>query len=96
MPTGTQTLETLRARLDETDRALVSAFEQRMELSLAIAECKRAAGLAVRDPGREERVLQSRSAMLRDPRWEGAARELYQTLMRLSREAQRSCLEEHA
>ncbi len=81
-------LTALRARLDETDRELVAAFERRMRLSLDIADCKRAAGLPVLDTAREEQVLASRAAMLDDARWEEAVRQLYRTLMALSREAQ--------
>ena len=86
-------LNTLRRRLDETDRVLVRAFEERMRVSLAIADCKRAAGLPVSDPGREALVLSTRADMLEDPRWREPLKDLYQTLMRLSREAQRQRLE---
>ncbi|MBR6028070.1 MAG: chorismate mutase [Clostridia bacterium] len=81
-------LTALRARLDETDRELVAAFERRMRLSLDIADCKRAVGLPVLDAAREEQVLASRAAMLDDARWDEAVRQLYRTLMALSREAQ--------
>jgi len=87
-------LEELRRRLDETDRALVRAFEERMELSLRVAECKRAAALPVRDAAREEQVLSSRAAMLTDARWADQTRALYRTLMALSREAQEKSLGE--
>lgn len=89
-----KTLEEVRKELDSTDRALVALFEQRMELCREVARVKMAMGKAVLDQGREEAVLDSRAAMVKDEQLSGAVRTLYQTLMTLSREEQTRMMKE--
>lgn len=81
-------LAQIRRELDQTDRALVALFEQRMNLSRQVAAYKLAHGLPVLDASREAQVLESRRAMLKDSAWAPAVTELYETLMALSRREQ--------
>ena len=78
-------LPSFRREIDRIDRALLQAFDRRMELSERIGAWKKARGVPVRDPEREQRKLDAAAEQSVYP---DAARELYETLMRLSREEQ--------
>ena len=86
-------LEELRRELDEVDRELVRLFERRMALAGRVAACKIAAGRPVLDRTREEAVLASRAAMLENHAWEAEVRQLYETLMALSRGEQQRIMD---
>jgi len=75
----------LRAQIDRADRALLRAFDRRMEIARHIGEWKKANGRAVLDAGREQAKLDAVAAVSANP---DGARQLYETLMRLSREEQ--------
>ncbi len=83
-----KSLEECRAAIDAADRQIVRLFEERMELCREVARVKIAQGLPVLDRSREEQVLDSRAAMLRDPYWADSVRKLYEGIMALSREEQ--------
>lgn len=87
-------LSEIRQELDEIDRQLVHLFEQRMNLSLAVAEYKKSKGMPVLDASREQAVLDTRAAMLVDSKWEQSLRTFYTDLMRISRAAQEAFLQE--
>lgn len=87
-------LKMLRQELDQVDRDMVQCFERRMAICRQVGAWKAEHGMDVLDAGREERVLDSRAAMLQDPSLEADVRELYQLLMRLSRQAQQRLAEE--
>ena len=80
-----QTLADWRTKLDCADRALIRAFDERMNISREIGAWKKDHGTAVRDAARETEKLASATAQSENPE---AAKELYETLMRLSREEQ--------
>ncbi len=79
-------LAAVRTEIDAVDRQLLPLFLRRMELSAAAAEAKRARGLPVRDPVREEQILEAVAARAGDRA--DAARRLYETIFALSRELQ--------
>ena len=86
-------LEELRRELDAVDRELVRLFEQRMTIAGQVAACKIAEGRPVLDRTREEAVLASRAAMLENHAWEAEVRQLYETLMALSRGEQQRIMD---
>lgn len=87
-------LELLRQELDRIDHNMVQCFERRMAVCREVGVWKAEHGMSVLDAGREEKVLDSRAAMLKDPSLEADVRELYQLLMRLSRQAQQRLMGE--
>lgn len=87
-------LEDIRRELDAVDRDMVRLFEQRMGLAGQVAAYKLAHGLPVLDRSREEQVLASRTAMLKDPQLAESVRALYEEIMRLSRQEQQRILKE--
>lgn len=88
-----KTLEECRAALDAADRQIVRLFEERMMIAREVAAYKTAHGLPVLDQNREKAVLDSRAGMLQDPYWAGSVRELYETIMALSRAEQEKLLQ---
>ena len=80
-----KTLADWRKKLDCADRALIRAFDERMSISREIGTWKKEHGAAVLDAARQAEKLASVVAQSENPE---AAAELYETLMRLSREEQ--------
>ena len=78
-------LAALRREIDRADRALLRAFDARMAVAAKIGAWKKANGMAVLDRSREAAKLDAVAAQSEHPE---AARQLYETLMRLSREEQ--------
>jgi len=82
-----------REDIDAIDRAILSLFEQRMQVSRDVAAYKYAHHKEVLDPEREAKVLQDRSQAVRDPLLRQPAMQLFTEIMRLSREEQYRFLE---
>ncbi len=80
-------LRPLREGIDRVDTELVRLFAERMELARRVGEYKRQRDLPITDPQREKQVIQKRTEQA-DPRLAGPVTELFETLMRLSREEQ--------
>lgn len=87
-------LQEIRGELDALDQELVGLFERRMELARQVAAYKIAHGMQVLDASREEAVLASRAAAVKDPYWAGSVRQLYEAIMAISRQEQERCLRE--
>ena len=90
---GEEAPDLLEARelIDEVDRALLVLMGRRVQLARAAGEAKAARGKRVLDPERERQLLDARRAwaVLHDLE-PAAVTEVFQTLMRQSRRAQRS------
>ena len=86
-------LKDYRNKLDTIDREILTLFHERMETVEAIAAYKKAQGLPVLAPGREkeilDRVRESSSKELAP-----YAATLFETLMYLSREYQKTLLDD--
>ena len=87
-----KSLEESRAAIDAVDRESVRLFEERMKLCRDVARYKIASGLPVLDRSREEKVLESRAAMLQDAYWTDSVRALFEQVMALSRAEQEKLL----
>jgi chorismate mutase/prephenate dehydratase len=75
------TLDTLRTRIDEVDRALVSLLNERAGLAAAIGDIKRASGVAIYAPHREAQVLAKVQAMSAGPLPQRAIEAIYREIM---------------
>lgn len=80
-----KSLDESRAAIDAVDREIVRLFEKRMAISRDVAAYKIANGMPVLDMAREQKVIQSRRAMLDDPHWADGVEQLYQCIMAVSR-----------
>ncbi len=87
-----KSLEESRAAIDAVDREIVRLFEERMILCRDVARYKIANGMQVLDRSREEKVLDSRAAMLQDSYWSESVRALFEGIMALSRAEQEKLL----
>ncbi len=86
--TGEEKLNSLRERIDETDKALVKLFIDRMDICREVAEAKKEAGLPVENRKREEAVLEKISKEAGSENAE-YVRALYEKIFELSKEEQR-------
>lgn len=84
-------LQDYRKRIDEIDRELVCLFCQRMKTVGKIAEYKNKNGLPVLDAAREEALLE-KIKELSDEEFSEYTRELYESILRISKEYQKKLL----
>ena len=77
-----------RSNLDQIDREIVRLFEARMETAKSIAKTKQKLQMEVLDPAREASVLKTRSSQVQNAEYAAPVVQLFQTIMRLSREEQ--------
>ncbi len=80
-------LDELRLRIDEADRKILEAFEERMNISKLIGEDKRLSGKAVFDPAREKDKI---SGLTKKAGYESRpyVGELYEKIFEISRKHQ--------
>jgi len=80
-------LQELRAEIDKIDKQLIQLINQRMDISVKVAEYKKQHNLPVHDPKREQEILEKLSAVAGKER-EEAITELYSLIFKLSRAEQ--------
>jgi len=88
-----------RERIDRVDRELVRLFTERMRISADVAAWKKASGMPVYDPAREQQKLRSVGDMAAQQAGEemrAYTEQLFSTLMSLSKDYQRSLNESEA
>ena len=78
-------IEQLREQVSENDRALVEIFNRRLELVAQIKSVKLERGMAFVDPEREASMLQSLRRANSGPLSEEGLRELYGTVLDLTK-----------
>ena len=83
-------IDELRQEIDSINTDMMELFRRRMEVSAEIAAYKREHHLPVRDPEREQAILDRIGAQAGDELAD-YARELFRTLFELSRTYQESC-----
>ena len=59
-------LDNIRKEINSVDEQMAKLFEKRMELSVAVAQWKKANGLSISDPRREAEVIERNSALVGD------------------------------
>ena len=82
-------LDEYRIEIDEIDREIVQLFEKRMETVLKVANYKKENEMEVLQSSREEVVLQKAVANLKDKKYEDDIRNVFELLMKLSRNSQK-------
>ena len=71
----------LRDEIDRIDREILELLVQRAETSQAIGAVKRAEGLTIYDPGREEELIASLCVKRREPLGQDAVRHIYREII---------------
>ncbi|MGF0032946.1 prephenate dehydratase [Bariatricus sp. SGI.154] len=82
------TLEELRAELDKIDNQIVRLYEQRMNCSEKLGECKISNGIKVFDRQREHNKLQEMASQVSTDFNKKGVQELFEQLMSMSRKMQ--------
>lgn len=82
-------LDEYRKEIDRIDKEIVELFEKRMETVLNVAEYKKENGIEVLQSSREEIVLNKAVDNLKDKRYADDIKEVFELLMKLSRESQK-------
>ena len=81
-------LEEIRKDIDELDRELIPLLKKRMECSLKVAEIKKAEGLPIYHPAREQKILDR--VNVAGGEYGRYIESVYRELMSVSREAQQA------
>ncbi|MBR5640822.1 MAG: chorismate synthase [Firmicutes bacterium] len=92
-PSDGKTLQGCREQMDLVNAEIVRLFQERMDLSAQIAEIKKEQDLPVFDAAREQEILDKVCAGLPDD-LQDYGKELFRTLMGVSKDYQRSKTEE--
>lgn len=87
-------LNQCRRELDSIDAQLVGLFEKRMQIARDVALYKHRHNMDILDSARENQVLESRAAQMREETLKKPLMDFFREIMRLSREEQSRCLEE--
>ena len=80
-------ISTIRENINEIDNQIIHLWKQRMELSLCVAEYKKENNLPIFDAERERELL-GRVANLAGADLDDYCRELYEKIMKISRDYQ--------
>lgn len=83
-------IQTLRRDIDEIDKEIVSLFVRRMNIATQIANLKKADGIPILVPGREQEILDKVTAMS-GTEYAIYTRALYTLIFQLSRIHQKMC-----
>jgi chorismate mutase/prephenate dehydratase len=78
-------LDALRAQITEIDRAIIDAFNKRLEVVAQIKRHKDEHGIAFVDPGREAAMIAEQANENRGPLSEDGLRALYAELLALTK-----------
>ena len=87
-------LDKQRAEIDAIDREIVSLFERRMQVVMDVARIKKENGMAIVDASREKEVIAKVQSYLTDEGLKEELREVYETLMKVSKDYQKIQMDE--
>lgn len=87
-------LDKQRAEIDAIDREIVSLFERRMQVVMDVARIKKEIGMAIFDASREKEVIAKVQSYLTDEGLKEELREVYETLMKVSKDYQKIQMDE--
>jgi chorismate mutase len=79
------TVADYREQISAADRALLAAINKRLELVRALHEHKRAEGIPLRDPAREEQLVVELQAANEGPLSPAGVAELFRHVLELTR-----------
>lgn len=87
-------LSSLREQINEIDEALVKLFLQRMEIVTGVAEYKKRNSMEVLDRSREDQIINKHLQNINDENQRVQLKEFLESLMYISRKAQKKILNE--
>lgn len=87
-------LDKQRAEIDAIDREIVSLFERRMQVVMDVARIKKENEMVIFDASREKEVIAKVQSYLTDEGLKEELREVYETLMKVSKDYQKIQMDE--
>ena len=87
-------LDKQRAEIDAIDREIVSLFERRMQVVMDVARIKKENEMDIFDASREKEVIAKVQSYLTDEGLKEELREVYETLMKVSKDYQKIQMDE--
>jgi chorismate mutase len=85
-----RTIEALRRRIDQLDRKLVELLNDRANCAVEIGRIKRANGLAIYQPEREQEILENAERINKGPLDDMAIRRLFERILDEARSLERT------
>ncbi len=82
-------LDTLRLAIDQIDKELVKALEERFKLVKEIGHYKKENGLPIHDPKREAYVLETKKALLKNQSDWTHYEKIFQLLMDIAKDMEK-------
>lgn len=82
-----------RKKIDAIDRELVRLLNERARCVAEIGEIKRAGGLPIQEPGREEKVFENVQSVNQGPLDNDALRRVFERIVEEGRDLQRRLME---
>ncbi|MGX7091828.1 chorismate mutase [Hutsoniella sourekii] len=88
-------LDKQRQAIDQIDQEIVALFERRTQIVEEVAQIKYDHGKDILDTSRESQVIQKVQSYLTDPDLSDELADLYQHIMRISRDHQAKWMQKH-
>lgn len=83
-----------RQEIDRIDREIVALFEARMAVVIDVARIKKTHNMPILDSSREALVYDKVTSYLSDAALSDKLKEVYNTLMKVSKDYQLECIQE--
>lgn len=83
-----------RQEIDRIDREIVALFEARMAVVIDVARIKKTHNMPILDSSREALVYDKVTSYLSDAELSDKLKEVYNTLMKVSKDYQLECIQE--
>jgi chorismate mutase len=74
-------VQELRERVDQVDRELIRALNERAAIVQELAQIKHEAGVAIFDPKREEEILRRVTEINEGPIYDSSMREIFELIL---------------
>lgn len=87
-------LNKYRKQIDKIDNKLVKLFEKRMDVAQKVGEYKKANNLDIFVADREQKILEKRTAQIKNPEYKKYAADFFENVMRISRSLQSKIVKE--
>ena len=85
-------LEILRKQIDDADKKLIEAYEERLDAVYKIAYLKADSGIEIEDKKREKEILE-RVRNMAKPEYRRAVKALYEEILKISKENQKRVID---
>lgn len=82
---GENSISENRVKIDEIDKKIIELLNQRADLSLTIRDIKKASGVEIYDPAREEEIIDALCKKNNGPLNDENVRDLFKNILEIMR-----------